>query len=146
MIIRFLLVSGLLLVFYLLIRRLTPVDPVRRAQWLKWVAAAMVSVLLLLVMHSGIVVVISLLIMCLPVLLRYWQALWHPPPLQGARHEAVSIDRQAAYEILGLQPGATQEEIKAAHRRLIQRIHPDQGGSDYLAVQVNRAKDLLLGG
>jgi len=50
-----------------------------------------------------------------------------------------------ALSILGLKPGASAEEIKAAHHRLMMKIHPDHGGSDTLAAQVNRAKDVLLG-
>ncbi len=49
-----------------------------------------------------------------------------------------------ALGILELEPGATPDAIREAHRRLIQRLHPDRGGSDYLAGLVNRAKDVLL--
>jgi hypothetical protein len=49
-----------------------------------------------------------------------------------------------ALSLLGLDPGATREEIVAAHRRLLKKVHPDAGGSSALAAQVNRAKDILL--
>jgi hypothetical protein len=58
---------------------------------------------------------------------------------------APAMTVEEALRILGLKPGASADEIKAAHHRLMMKIHPDQGGSDALAAQVNRAKDVLLG-
>lgn len=60
-----------------------------------------------------------------------------PPP--GGK-----MTEEEAYQILGIQAGASAEDITRAHRSLMKKIHPDQGGTTYLAARVNEAKDVLL--
>jgi hypothetical protein len=71
-----------------------------------------------------------------------WRNARRPPP-GGPRSD---MTREEALAVLGLAEGASEEDIKAAHRRLIQRMHPDVGGTADLAARINRAKDVLLGG
>jgi hypothetical protein len=61
------------------------------------------------------------------------------PPKAGA------MTRMEALKVLGLEEGASEQDIRAAHRRLILQTHPDKGGTNYLAAKINEAKDVLLG-
>lgn len=54
------------------------------------------------------------------------------------------MTKEEAYKVLGLETGATTADIRKAHRRLMQRLHPDLGGTSFLAARINEAKDVLL--
>jgi hypothetical protein len=63
---------------------------------------------------------------------------------QAPRGGSDDITIDEAYAVLGLAPGADAAAIKAAHHRLMMQLHPDHGGTDYLATKINRARDVLL--
>ena len=63
----------------------------------------------------------------------------------GSESSSAAMTREEAYRILGLEPGANEAEIKAAHHRLMLKFHPDQGGSAWFAARINEARDLLMG-
>jgi len=74
---------------------------------------------------------------------------WREAARENARRpddlpESGAMTEDKAWQVLGLQPGASPDEIRHAHRMLLKKLHPDQGGSTYLAAQVNQAKDVLL--
>lgn len=74
-----------------------------------------------------------------------WQAREQPGAGNSATGFSGEMTRQEAYQILGLDEGASEKKIIEAHRRLMQKLHPDRGGSTFLALKINQAKRLLLG-
>jgi hypothetical protein len=120
------------------------------------VALGGISLALLLVLSGRGGFALGALTMFGPLLWQRWQA--HRAGLGGQQRMAGgsappppprrpgNMTREEAYQVLGLQPGATEAEIRAAHHRLMRTAHPDSGGSDWLATRVNQARDVLVGG
>jgi hypothetical protein len=128
---------------------------------LAWIAALgglTLALLLFLTGRGGIA--LGALTLFGPLIWNRWRAAQMPRAGMGTRSGAGSgagyrnpprgrappMTRQEAYEVLGLRPGASEAEIRAAHHRLMRSAHPDAGGSDWLAARVNMARDVLLGG
>ena len=63
---------------------------------------------------------------------------------QGPASGFDGMTRKEAYQILGVEPGVSEQEIHQAWRRLIKKVHPDSGGSAFLTAKINAAKDILL--
>ncbi len=75
---------------------------------------------------------------------------WREHMETGGQHHSASsfvgpMTVEEAYQVLGLEPGASDKDIRQNHRDLMKRFHPDHGGSDYLATKINEAKEILLG-
>lgn len=73
-----------------------------------------------------------------------WRATYQQGGEQNTAAAAHLMDEAQALDILGLKAGAKVEDIRAAHKRLMKQLHPDSGGSTYLASKINEARDFLL--
>ena len=138
-------------------------EPKERRRLVYVVAVALASIVLLMLLLTGRIHYLAALaaavlpfIKKLPALLRYIPLLSglfnkKTEPKSSAHTGSQSSSQTSsdmpvslALQILELEEGATKDEILDAHRKLMQKLHPDRGGSNFLAAQVNMAKDVLL--
>jgi DnaJ homolog subfamily C member 19 len=121
-----------------------------------WIAAlGGISLALLLILTGREGIALGALVMFGPLIWQRWRAYrvgtgtQQQRPSSGSRQppprRQTGMTTEEAYQVLGLHPGATEAEIRAAHHRLMRTAHPDSGGSDWLATRVNLARDVLLG-
>jgi hypothetical protein len=68
----------------------------------------------------------------------------HAHTRQRRTAATTAMTEQEAYEVLGIEMGASEEQIREAHRALLRKLHPDQGGTTWLATRINMARDVLL--
>jgi len=113
--------------------------------WLAALGGLCLAVLLFLTGRGPLA--LSGLAMFGPLLWQHWRAAnprQRSRPQTPPRRPSAGLTIDEAWQVLGLQPGADADAIRAAHRRLMRAAHPDGGGSDWLAARINLARDVLL--
>src|SRR5690348_7388590 len=135
-----------LALLWLLARLFLAASPATLARGLRWLAALLVAVAIGGFLYAGREGLAGALVPALlATLLR-----WRPRAWSGGGTGAPSagdgrMTAAEALKILGLEEGASADQVRDAHRRLMIRIHPDRGGSTFLAAKINEARDVLLG-
>ena len=161
--IRIYLVLLLIIVLYVAMRRLRKQSPEKLAKFMRITGLFVLITVLVLLGATGkltwllalIGVALAFISRMLPLLLRYapdlqklWMMFASTRQNQGrASYSAGAGGKMTvaeAYEVLGLKPGVSRQEIIKAHKRLMLKVHPDKGGTDFLAAKLNEAKAVLL--
>ena len=114
---------------------------------LAWIAAlAGLSLAVLLLLTGRGATAISALVLLGPLAWSWWkESTAQPRPGPGPARRAGPMSRAEALEILGLKDPVSDADVREAWVRLMRGVHPDSGGSDWLASRINQAKDVLLG-
>jgi len=130
-------------------------DPLTRQRRRNWMLAGVGGVLVLLALNrsgmlapllGGLLILLVRLVPLIPQLLKTILAERGNKAggTESAATSSATMTDTEALEILGLQAGCSRQAVLDAHRRLIHKLHPDRGGSDYLAAKINQARDILL--
>lgn len=135
-----------LALLWLLGRLFISTAPATLARAVRWLAAFLVAAAIAVFVYAGREALAAALMPALLAALLRWRPFGarHPDEDADSRRSSPRMKRAEALQILGLKEGATDEEIRDAHRRLMVRIHPDRGGSTFLAAKLNEARDVLL--
>jgi hypothetical protein len=129
-----------LALLWLLGRLFISTAPATLARAVRWLAALLVALAIVVLAYAGREALAAALVPALLAALLRWR------PSGGPRidESGARMTRAEALRILDLAEGASDDAIRDAHRRLIVRIHPDRGGSTFLAAKLNEARDVLL--
>jgi DnaJ-domain-containing protein 1 len=113
------------------------------ARYLRYLAAALLGILAFAFLLEGRFG-FALIAAVLAWLLFAGGHAWPGGPPHYRRSSRIGMTRAEALDVLGLQEGASEEEIREAYHRAMMQNHPDRGGSNYLSAKINEAKDVLL--
>ena len=133
-----------LIILFFLVRYITSIDSKRFQGFFKIFFGIIFLITAILLLFrgfyylSGPLLAISLWLTRLKTILNLYNS------FTKNKNEEIFLDKNEALDILGLDFNATKDDIIAAHKKLIEKNHPDKGGSDYLSAKINKARDVLL--